>query len=129
MKDKHPGGKPLLFKTAGELQKRVDEFFEWVELKGKPPTIARLAIFLDCDRQTIYNYEKKDEYFDIIKKARNLCIADLEERTVMEGKPGQIFIAKNYGYTDKQEIVSTVQEKAPDLSGLSEDDLKKLLDK
>jgi hypothetical protein len=99
-------GKPLKFATRESLQKRIDEYFEYANANNKPYSIAKLAVYLECDRQTIYNYDKKEEYFDIIKEARRKCIAMLEEKMLEHGTPGQIFVAKNYGYTDRQEIVS-----------------------
>lgn len=101
-----PAGRPLKFKDAKELEKKVSEYFVWADVNNKPYTIARLALFLDVDRQTIYNYAEHQEFFDIIKRARDKIIASLEETLYIEGKPGQIFIAKNYGYTDKQEVES-----------------------
>lgn len=99
-------GQPRLFKSAADLQERVDNYFAYAEENKKPYSIAKLALYMGCDRQTIYNYEKDQEYFDIIKKAREKCIANLEERLLEFGNAGQIFIAKNYGYTDRQEITS-----------------------
>lgn len=97
-------GRPLKFKTPEELQQKVDEYFAWCETNKKPETIARLAYWLGVDRQTIYNYEKRDGFFDIIKRARERILAGLEEALYTEGKTGQIFLAKNYGYTDRHEI-------------------------
>ena len=47
---------------------------------------------------------------------------------IKEGRPGQIFVGKNYGYADKVEI-ETTKSNAPDLSGLSIEEIKKMLDK
>lgn len=121
-------GRPLSFKTPKELEEKVKEYFLYADSNEKPYSIAKLALFLDCDRQTVYNYQEKDEFFDIIKKARERCIAALEERLLEEGKPGQIFIAKNYGYTDKQEIVSENRNINQDITNLSKEDIQKQID-
>lgn len=98
---KHAGGRPRLFSTPKELQTRIDEYFEACRDGGKPYTIAGMAYWLEMDRQTFYNYQDRDEYFDIIKRARDKIMATLEEMIVVDGRAGQIFLAKNYGYTDR----------------------------
>ena len=99
-----PMGRPLKFKTEEKLQEAINGYFEYCEEKKKPETIAGLAYHLDIDRHTIYNYEKRDDFFHTIKKARDRILAGLEEALFTDGKSGQIFLAKNYGYSDKQEI-------------------------
>jgi predicted transcriptional regulator len=73
----------------------------------RPYTIAGLAYFLGVCRATVYNYESREKYSDIISRARERCIMYLEEQLITQGKGGQIFLAKNYGYTDRQEIINT----------------------
>ena len=99
---KNPGGRPLKFKTPEELQEKIDEYLGQCKILERCPTIAGLARALEVDRQTIYNYEKKDEFFDIIKRGRDYILAELEDKLVNENNVGgAIFIAKNYGYTDR----------------------------
>ena len=97
------GGKPLIFDTPEQLDEQIKAYFRYCDENDKPYTIAGMAVWLDVDRQTIYNYAKREKYFDIIKKARDVILASWEERVIAEGKPGQIFIMKNYGYTDMNE--------------------------
>ena len=117
MKNKEPTsnkrGRPPLYKTPEELQKLIDGYFKDCEKRDKPPTIAGLAYTLGIDRQTVYNYGQKEEFFGTIKKARDRIIVELEERLMTEGKSGQIFLAKNYGYTDKQEHEVTGKDGGP----------------
>jgi hypothetical protein len=110
MADKNKGGRPLKFECVSDLENKINEYFKMADKKGKPYSIAALAVFLDCSRETIYEYERNPEkqegFSDTIKKARDKCIAQLEEK-LLDGKQnvtGAIFIAKNYGYTDKQEV-------------------------
>jgi hypothetical protein len=105
-------GRPLKFESAEVLSNKIDKYFKYADQNKKPYSIAALAVYLDCSRDTIYEYEtnpnKQEGFSDIIKKARDKCIAQLEEK-LLDGKQnptGAIFIAKNYGYTDKQEIES-----------------------
>ena len=94
-----PAGRPLKY-TATELQTKVDEYFA-TESK---PTIAGLAVFLEMDRQTLYNYRERDEFFDILKRAVNMVEAKYEGRLIYENNPtGVIFALKNMGWKDKTE--------------------------
>jgi len=96
-------GRPMKYKDSDKLNEDIKKYFRHCDEEGKPYTIAGLALWLDVDRHTIYNYEKKEQFFHIIKKARDVILASWEERVISEGKPGQIFLMKNYGYTDKSE--------------------------
>jgi hypothetical protein len=100
----HPGGRPLKFKTPQELEKAITAYFDKCEKEKRPMTYAGLALALDMDYQTFYNYEKRDEFFDTIKKARDTVRAYVEEQMFIRGNAGVIFYAKNYGYTDRQEV-------------------------
>lgn len=122
--DKHAGGRPLLFKDKKSLQLAIDDYFnscfEKVEIEDrsgnikiknvqiKPFTIAGLAYALGTNRQTLLNYEKKEQFFDTIKKAKCRVEANVEE-SLFQGKPvGAIFNLKNnFGWKDKNEIDHT----------------------
>jgi len=94
-----PAGRPIKY-TADELQTKVNEYFE-VEPK---PTIAGLAVFLGMDRQTLYNYRQRDEFFDILKEGVNKIESKYEGRLIYENNPtGVIFALKNMGWRDKVE--------------------------
>lgn len=94
-----PAGRPIKY-TAAELQTKVNEYFE-VEPK---PTIAGLAVFLGMDRQTLYNYRQRDEFFDILKEGVNKIESKYEGRLIYENNPtGVIFALKNMGWRDKVE--------------------------
>lgn len=91
-------GRPLKFKSAKELQKKIDAYFEscyeerWEQIIGqdekmtwvpiydrhgeiikdqvKPFTISGLAVFLETSRQTLLNYEENEEFFDTVTRAK-----------------------------------------------------------
>lgn len=120
--------------TPEQLEKRIREYFKYAEKEKKPPTFAGLAIYLDIHRSVLYDYETLPDYSDIIKKAREMILADKIERLIT-GKgstPGVIFYLKNvFGWTDKQEVTQTINahieaRKKLDLSELSTEDLKRL---
>jgi len=99
-KEKHAGGRPLAYSDPKKLQADVDKYF-----KEEPqPTLAGLAYALGIDRQTLYNYEDKEQYFDIIKRARDKVASTYETRLIYGSQPtGVIFALKNMGWKDKTE--------------------------
>lgn len=118
-----PGGRPLKFKSVEELEEKIKAYFDKcdqtviktiydkegnvLEELTKPYTITGLALALDTSRETLCNYEEKEEYFDTIKRAKLKCQNDLEERAIT-GKANPTFsifsMKNNYGWRDKTEI-------------------------
>lgn len=117
-KDGTDRGRPLKFKSVKELQEKIDAYFEscWgpkigmygiikdketgevVQEQIKPYTVSGLAAFLETDRQTLLNYQERDEFFDTIKSAKMKCEAYAEEK-LFTGKQavGPIFsLSNNY---------------------------------
>ena len=112
----------LEFTDPDKLQKQIDKYFETckktiakkiyngqgevIEEIMTPPTFAGLATFLDVDRTTLYNYASRKDYLcnQVILRAKQRIIEYLEIRLYIEGKSGQIFVAKNYGYRDTPTI-------------------------
>jgi hypothetical protein len=142
-------GRPLLFKDKEALQKAIDDYFLECENHKKEvifkvgydpvsisdplvPTIAGLAYALKVDRQTIYNYSHRDDFFDTVKAARDYIVSRIENKLVNSETQvtGTIFLAKNYGYNDRQEIETinhNINENIDiDYSKLSEDEIKDL---
>ena len=103
------GGRPRIFNSVEEIDSRIAEYKKYLKKEDKPPTIAGLAYYLQIDRQTLYNYEKQDEYFGTIKRYREWVMMNLEEAAIVRGNGGTVFVMKNYGYTDKQEIEHSEQ--------------------
>jgi predicted transcriptional regulator len=103
MSEKNKGGRPLKYKTAKELQKAVDEYFE----SDLPKGISNLALALGFeDRQSLYDYEKRPAFSCIIKKARLRVEANYESLLPYTNvsTTGIIFALKNMGWSEKQEI-------------------------
>lgn len=116
-------GRPLLFESPEELSASVMDYIQ----NEKKPTLAGLAYSLGIDRQTLYNYKERPEFFDIIKKATDYVEYKYEERLIYETNPtGVIFALKNMGWKDKQEIEqsSTIKDERGDLSKLTDEELE-----
>lgn len=118
-------GRPLKFKSPEELQKKIDEYYQWAKDNKKHLTISGLAWYLDTNRQTLLNYENEDSdlfnsledsvkcaFIDTIKRAKTRIEMEYEEGLYhKESVVGTIFTLKNnYGYVDKQEIVQENRE-------------------
>lgn len=115
-------GRPLKFKSVEDLESKIDKYFEScyitkVDDNGKeyqcnirPLTITGLAVSLDCDRETLLNYEKTEEYFGTIRKAK-LIIQNFAEESLWQPKiaTGIMFNLKNnFNWVDKQEITQDI---------------------
>ena len=92
------GGRPMIWKDPIELSNLIADYFD----QTKRPTLSGLAVFLEVDRHTLYNYKEKDEFFHIIKRATAKVEAIYEERAIYENNPtGVIFALKNMGWSDR----------------------------
>lgn len=80
----------------------------------KPLSITGLAVHLETSRQTLINYESKEDFFDTIKRAKAICEQYVEDG-MFEGKFSPvvgIFNAKNnYGWEDKTVQDQNVKKK------------------
>jgi len=94
-------GRPLKFKTVKELEDKINDYFNTVPIAEW--TITGLALALDTYRQTLLNYEEKDEYLDTIKKAKQMVENSYEIDLKKHGRTGTIFALKNFDWKDKNE--------------------------
>ena len=99
-----------MFDTPEKLLEAITAYFAGTER----PTLAGLALGLGIDRKTLYNYEDRDEFFHIIKKARETVEAKYEERLIWDNSPtGVIFALKNMGWKDKTETELSGKDGGP----------------
>lgn len=128
------GGRPPMYKTKEEIQKKIDQYFE--ECKGellkdadgnimtdkygapiiigaKPPTITGLALALGFNsRQALLNYQGREEFNDTITRAKAKVERYAEERLFdKDGANGAKFsLANNFeGWKEKQQIEADVK--------------------
>ena len=99
------GGRPPKYKTPEDMYLVIDAYFENCDSNNKPYTIAGLALALDMSTQALRDYQEKDQFLGIIKKAKQRVENSFEERLTGGSAAGSIFWLKNHaGYKDKQEI-------------------------
>jgi hypothetical protein len=101
-------GRPLKFKSVKELEQKIKAYFDSChDEEGKiikPLTITGLALALDTSRETLMNYEGREEFFDAIKRAKLKVENYAEEQLFIKQSPtGPIFALKNFGWDDKQQ--------------------------
>nr|BDD48024.1 hypothetical protein 3 [Gammaproteobacteria bacterium] len=116
------GGRPVLYDSVEEMQKIIDEYFEWCDNRTKtiyddktgsevvithpaPYTMSGLARRLGMSRRTLVDYAKKDKFLPTIKAARERVHEDVENRLMeTRNQTGAIFNLKNnFGWVDKNE--------------------------
>lgn len=97
-----PAGRPPFFDSPEELQKAIQEYITTTGIKS---TITGLAYHLGFEsRQSFYDYEEREEYSYIIKRARLFIESCYEEKLSGNNCTGPLFALKNMGWKDKQEI-------------------------
>ena len=127
MKKKAKMGRPLKFENPEDMQKAIDRYFlrcdsntieRWsqkaedliVIARPIPYTIEGLCAVLEMDRQTLLNYQAKDDFFGIIKRTKEEILANQTEMALSgeSDKTMTIFLLKNnQGYADKTEQIVT----------------------
>lgn len=100
-------GRPLKIETPEQMEKILNEYFETTD--ENKITITGICLALDLDKKNFYEYEKREGYQDIVKRARMIVENSYEMSLRENGRTGDIFALKNFGWTDKQEqeIVET----------------------
>lgn len=111
----HAGGRPLKFKSAEELQVKIDTYFDECDKTGEFYTMSGLAYALETDRALLCRYENKDEFYNTIKNAKRKIESQFEQRA-LNGQYNPtiaIFLMKNnFNYVDRQEQEVVVKEKS-----------------
>lgn len=133
---KHPGGRPPYFESAEQMQELIDAYFKeckgepllkddgtpYFDKNGKPIIIGRrpltitgLALALGFNsRQSLLNYEGKEEFMDTIMRAKSRVERYAEERLYdKDGANGAKFsLANNFrGWSEKQQIEGSINTK------------------
>ncbi len=133
------GGRPAKYSTPEELEERIDNYFT-TECKtvpildedgnvlttkmGKPmieynpPTMAGLALYLGfADRQSLYDYKKKEKFSYVIRRAIARMEEYAEKQLTIGQTSGAIFWLKNHGWNEKN-VTEIEKEQPPTLQEL-----------
>lgn len=121
-----PAGRPPKWTSPEQVQVLADAYFESFkdggENKGKPMTITGLALHIGCYRETLLNYEEKDEFFDTIKTIKQRIEQFAEQRLYEGAATGPIFALKNFGWKDNQDLTHKGDKENPIAHTLVETD-------
>jgi len=103
-------GRPPKYTSPEKFWEKIEEYFDKItdedgEYK-KPPTVSGLALHLGfLDRKSMYHYRDKDAFFEPVKIAISRIESYHEEQAAGGDRcAGNIFILKNFGWTDRQEV-------------------------
>jgi hypothetical protein len=99
------------YSRPGDLQKKVDEYFEVTPITEV--TIAGLALHCGLTRQGLSLYEKRKEFKDVVEMAKERVAHIYELRLVKSGNTAMIFALKNMGWYDKQDINQQISMSDP----------------
>lgn len=109
-------GRPPKWNTPEELQADIDRYFEHCSENKIPLTITGLALALDTTRETLMDYQNNDEFSYTVKRAKLMIENAYENRLILNGRAGDIFALKNFGWKDKQEIEADVTSKSVNIN-------------
>ena len=103
--EKDKGGRPPMYKTPEEMQKKIDAYFARCKEDELFPTMSGLAYELEFTTQALRDYEKKDEFLCTVKRAKQF-VEMAWEQALLSGKgSGPIFWLKNNaGWKDKKDV-------------------------
>lgn len=147
MSEQNKVGRPPMYKSAKEIQKKIDEYFEdckgeilhdaegnpMVDKHGnvirvgvKPLTITGLALALGfTSRQALLNYQAKEEFVDTITRAKSMveCYAEMRLYDKDGANGAKFSLANNFdGWKEKKEIDADVSSKYTINIALVDDD-------
>lgn len=126
-------GRPLKFKSAKQLQEKIDEYFKYCDENDKPYTITGLALHLDCSRDILCYMTDQQDFFDTIQRAKERILLHNEEN-LTRGKYNVTFgifsLKNNFGWTEKQDInVNANANVNNSYANLTDEELRKLANK
>jgi hypothetical protein len=85
------------------MQRDIDAYFAQCTDEN-PPLISGLAYHLDMTTHSLRNYEERDEFFTVVKRAKQRIEMAVEKNLHGSACTGSIFWLKNNaGYRDKHE--------------------------
>ena len=98
-------GRPPKYTSPKEMARVGNEYLDQQLADGKPLTITGLAIALGfCERKALIDYQGKEQFRHVVKALKARVEQWIESRMYTNQVAGAIFVLKNMGWTDKQDI-------------------------
>lgn len=109
--EKNKVGRPRLYSSVEDFESKVQEYRNKCLEADEPITWTGLCLYLGfSSRQSLDEYLKYPEFSDSVKKAK-LMVEMEYEKALRKGNPsGSIFALKNFGWTDRSEVVDVVEQ-------------------
>lgn len=102
--------RPVKWTSVKDIEEKIETYFN--DTPKEEWTITGLALALDTNRQTLLDYQEKDEFSDTIKKAKLRVENSYELDLKKSGRTGTIFALKNFNWKDKTETDITSNNEA-----------------
>jgi hypothetical protein len=99
-------GRPLKFESPQQIEEIAEKYFR--ETPFNEWTITGLALALDTTRHTLIDYAEKGEFLHTIKKLKTKVENSYEISLRKNGRSGDIFALKNFGWKDQTQVDQNV---------------------
>lgn len=121
-------GRPPKFESPEELQEAVELYLD--STPQQQYTVTGLALSIGTTRETLDDYQEKEGYKHIIKRAKLIVENSYELSLRKNGRTGDIFALKNFGWKDKHESEITNPDGSLNpMNSLTAEELRKLAGK
>lgn len=102
MKDHKVGGRPLIFETPQAL---IDAINAYLKATAQDEySVTGLALAIGTSREVLDDYMMRDDYKEIVKEAKLIVENSYELSLRRNGRSGDIFALKNFGWRDRTEM-------------------------
>ena len=99
-------GKERTYKTPASLEKVIKKYFDVTP--DEELTVTGLALACGSGRENLDNYMRRPEFTSLVKRAKAVVENSYERSLRRTGRSGDIFVLKNMGWSDRQELVGDV---------------------
>jgi hypothetical protein len=101
------GGQPPYYPDPAVMEEVINDYFNECIRNKENPKITGLVLFLGfCDLSSFYDYEKKEVFSHIVKRAKTCVAFSYESLLTTSAVGGAVFALKNMGWKDKTEVES-----------------------
>ena len=98
--------KSAIVPTPEKFSELTELYFTDCKDNDEPITMTGLVLALGfCSRQSLYDYSKQDGFEDVVNRAKLMIEHSYELKLHNIQVTGPIFALKNFGWSDKQELV------------------------
>jgi len=122
------GGRPPIYEESDEMENDIKEYFKQA---SHPYTVAGLANHLDITTRTLNNYQKKEEFFPTIKKAKQKIMLDINQGALRGDYVASIAkfnLQNNFGWKDTKRQELTGADGGPIESKQEDTDWEEILE-